>query len=302
MKVKELLRTAGPQYGAFTYEQALRLMSRRQLVWLLQQGVARRVMPNTYVMTGFENSWHQRAKVAELSVQGSAVSHRAALRLWGLLGERDQRIALTIPQQSARSRHGVDIHRSEQLEPFVVMHQGIRVTSVARTLVDVSSQATPSQLGSYVDWACNKKLVTLAEIQHCLDRMITKGRSRISFMREVLGARTEIDNEMDTMPERKLLTSLRDAGFSDPVAQHRLVANGSVYILDFAYVDGKIAIEADGPHHRLPSVMEYDQRRDADLALEGWIVVRVPSESDPREKFKFLREALTRRSKTKTPA
>jgi very-short-patch-repair endonuclease len=45
--------------------------------------------------------------------------------------------------------------------------------------------------------------------------------------------------------------------------------------LDFAAVAVKVAIEVDGPHHRLPEIALKDVERDALLSAAGWMVFRV---------------------------
>lgn len=47
------------------------------------------------------------------------------------------------------------------------------------------------------------------------------------------------------------------------------------YRLDFAAPDVKIAIEADGWHHRSPEGAAKDAERDSWLRSHGWIVLRV---------------------------
>lgn len=47
------------------------------------------------------------------------------------------------------------------------------------------------------------------------------------------------------------------------------------YRLDFAWPKIKLAVEADGWHHRSPEGAARDAERDAWLRSEGWIVLRV---------------------------
>jgi very-short-patch-repair endonuclease len=48
--------------------------------------------------------------------------------------------------------------------------------------------------------------------------------------------------------------------------------------LDFAWPDLKIALEADGWHHRSPEGAARDRQRDSWLRSEGWLVFRVDDE------------------------
>lgn len=48
--------------------------------------------------------------------------------------------------------------------------------------------------------------------------------------------------------------------------------------LDFAWPEQKIALEADGWHHRSPDGAASDRRRDSYLRSLGWVVFRVDDE------------------------
>lgn len=47
------------------------------------------------------------------------------------------------------------------------------------------------------------------------------------------------------------------------------------YRLDFAWLNLKVAVEADGWHHRSPQGAAKDAERDSWLRSEGWMVFRV---------------------------
>lgn len=49
------------------------------------------------------------------------------------------------------------------------------------------------------------------------------------------------------------------------------------YIADFACIGRKRVVEIDGVTHNYDAAVGYDMRRDADLASQGWRVLRVPN-------------------------
>ena len=47
------------------------------------------------------------------------------------------------------------------------------------------------------------------------------------------------------------------------------------YILDFAFIEDKIAVEVDGPSHSTASQKEIDKLKTAFLEKRGWRVIRI---------------------------
>lgn len=47
------------------------------------------------------------------------------------------------------------------------------------------------------------------------------------------------------------------------------------YRLDFAWPKHKVAVEADGWHHRSPEGAAKDAERDSWLRSEGWVILRI---------------------------
>lgn len=63
------------------------------------------------------------------------------------------------------------------------------------------------------------------------------------------------------------------------VPNHRVMADGHRYELDFALPDRKIAFELDGyTYHSSRNAWSHDRRRDLRLSLAGWHIHRLPSD------------------------
>ena len=77
---------------------------------------------------------------------GAVLSHRSAAAHWGLLRTDQTRIDVTAP----RGRHGapgIRLHRTRSLDAQdTTHHQGIPITTVSRTLLDLAATARPSEL------------------------------------------------------------------------------------------------------------------------------------------------------------
>ena len=71
--------------------------------------------------------------------EGAAVSHRTAARLHGLRPDNRARIDVSSPGRRGRAVAGIDAHRADTLRPRdVQIVEGIRCTTVARTLLDLA--------------------------------------------------------------------------------------------------------------------------------------------------------------------
>ena len=104
----------------------------------------------------------------------------------------------------------------------------------------------------------------------------------ISFEKGANGQmRDEKGRIIFTGAERQLWGPLRQAhkdglfGNLTLVPQFRVQANDEEYVLDFAFPQLKVAIEADGEiFHSAPKQVAKDEERDAALAQQGWTTVR----------------------------
>jgi len=99
-----------------------------------------------------------------------------------------------------------------------------------------------------------------------------------------------------TTLENRVALRLHRYGFasSDLKQQFRV----GRYRIDFAWPDRKIALEADGPHHLLPAGAEKDARRDRELRLQGWLVLRVNDGTDDELAEQLVRVARVVRSQS----
>lgn len=291
----QLLEMISRQYGCATRAQILERVTRRQLDYLVTRRVLRRRWPGVYVAPWFAADWRTDAMAAVLSIGGAVLSHASAARLWGLPSIEDPRLHVTAPANTSPIRKGVVVHRSAQLPGHVERIGGIGVTTISRTLVDLSAHLAPTHLGFLLDQACNMKLVDYRSVDECLDVMITRGRWKIGAMRELLAVRCATESPLESFLERRVLRWIRAEGLPEPVKQLQVIAGGCRYRLDLAFEAEKVAVEAAGPHHLLLSTAARDRIRDVDLALEGWLVLHVHAGTDWSPFVRRLRTALAQR-------
>jgi hypothetical protein len=96
----------------------------------------------------------------------STLSHRSAAALWRIVPRWPSPPEVTTPTKHRRP--GIHAHRSRSAD--ATTHYGIRVTTPARTLVDLADVLTPRQLTRAVNEAQVQRLVTPAELTTLLTR------------------------------------------------------------------------------------------------------------------------------------
>lgn len=100
----------------------------------------------------------------------AVVSHESALELYELADIIPDEVHLTLARErrSRRARDGVRLHRPRTplREEEIRQVQGLRATSVERTLLDVLQDATqPEQIDAAVSQALDRALTTPARLQ-----------------------------------------------------------------------------------------------------------------------------------------
>jgi very-short-patch-repair endonuclease len=195
------------------------------------------------------------------------LSHRAAGRRLKLL--KSGRIEVTAPR-GCKPKSGIVVHRTRLIHPDDrTSIDGIPVTSVARTLVDLADTVSDRHLAAAVNEAEVLRLFDLSALEETIARLPGRpGRARLA---RILAAYAEPPGYSTTEAERLVLSLCREHGLPQP---QRIAMAG--YELDFYWDDVRVAIEVDGGRfHRTRRAFHEDRRRDRRLAALGIQVARV---------------------------
>ena len=248
-----------------------------------------------YVIGGARRTWDQRVMSAVLAAGHDALaSHRTALRVWSLV-DRSGQIELLVDARHNPTVAGVRVHRSIHLpgtDGAVV--DGIPVTSIARTLVDVSPGHDHRVVGGWIDEAIRRHQLDLVELAACSRRLGGRGRPDLTALRAEIARRGTWFDPGDSELEAHAVLVLREAGLPEPVLQHRVVLpDGSVAYVDLAFPTQKVAIEVDGwgPHGRRAAFTPDRTRRNALTAL-GWDVYQYTSDMSDAQLVRTVVRAL----------
>jgi hypothetical protein len=207
---------------------------------------------------------------------GAVLSHRSAARLHEIRNYGYTRIEVTIPSRSTRAHAGIAVHRSTTLtEADVTVVNGIPVTTVHRTLLDLGDVLSQRQLERAFDQAETVKGLDLNEINDQLARNPTRPgakKGRRVLAEHYIGS-TPTENDF----EEALLALTRSLGLPDPRPQFYIDPGdgGPMIRADFAWPDRRIVVETDGRKtHGTTQAFEADRRRDQRLSAAGWTVIR----------------------------
>ena len=158
------------------------------------------------------------------------VSHRSAAILWGLAGDEGRHdVQMTAVGESPRSRTGIRIHRVADLPADERrLRNGIPITSPARTLLDLASQARDDELERAIAEAYALRLTTEAQIRTILARHPRRPGVR--------ALRTELDRERGpalsrSEGERQMKLLIREAGLPAPLTDRKIAG----YEADFVW-------------------------------------------------------------------
>jgi very-short-patch-repair endonuclease len=204
----------------------------------------------------------------------ASLSHRSAGGLRGLRRDNRPRTDVSIPGPSARSRAGIDVHRSVTLTAEdVTLVDGLPCTTVARTLVDLGDVVDRRAVERAVEQAEVLRLFDLHEVQRAMERAgPRRGTGLLSSVLENLNGPTLTASEL----EEAFLALCRDANLPTPeVNAWMTLGDGSAIKVDFLWRRERLAVETDGHRfHRTRQSRDRDARRDVLLRLAGFEPVR----------------------------
>ncbi len=281
-----------------TRAQALEHVKPGQLDRLLRTSRLEAVRRGVYRVAGIPETWHQSLLAACLVRPRSYASFRAAAALWDLQGFGRDVLEITV-RGSLRARlDGIVVHESTIEGPtHLDLREGIPVSSVARTLCDLTAVVRPWKVERAVDEALRRKLVSLRTLARVADELAGPGRRRCTVMRGILEHRAPGYHPGESDPERRLADVLVRAGLPAPMPQHWVNVAGRRYRIDLCYPQYGIAIEYDGwDHHKGRQAFDGDRARANDLVVAGLTVLRFTSRSSDQVVVDTVTAAIARAS------
>jgi hypothetical protein len=170
--------------------------------------------------------------------------------------------------RSSQSRTGIQIHRARRLhQDDVAVRDGIPVTSVARTLVDLTDLLGRDRILRAIREAEYLRLLDLDTLAAAVER--AHGRRRIGLMKDALAIHTPGQIVREEL-EHRFLDLVREAGLMPPATNMKVNTGGRRYEIDCLWLEHGVAVELDGrAAHARTTAFESDRRKDSALSAFG---------------------------------
>lgn len=266
---------ASRQHGVVATAQLLALgFTRPALTRRVEQGRLHRLRDGVYAVGHTRLGAAGFRWAAVLSGGPGAVStHQSAAAAWDVLPQRGAIQHITVlPGNGSRSRAGLRVHRTRLTHDDVTLHDGMPLTTLARTLIDLGDHVHAAQVRRAFVRAEQLRLIDVDAIVAALERA---GRRRgPAIMRGLLRAYDPRWQQTRSNLELRMLDVVRDAGLPQPEVNAWIAGRWEA---DLLWRDQRLIVEVDGAAiHALPGARSRDAVRDRALRRLGYRVLRVP--------------------------
>jgi len=213
----------------------------------------------------------------------AVLSHADALDVWGIRTPRGARprVHITVPTVR-RSTTTLNVHHGR---PLITTRHGLRVTTVAQTLLDIAQTESESVVQTILTDAFLARRVRAKELLELASH--ARGRRGTALLRAQAQWQVDHDTVTRSELERAFLRLVTERGFQRPVTNHRLHG----YEADFHWPDHALVVETDGLRcHTTPEAFARDRKRDRIHRARGLRVERVTWHDVTREPASLARE------------
>jgi hypothetical protein len=261
-----------------TYAELSGDLAERTIRASLARGELTRLVPDQYCLTLHASSWLMRARAAtEWAGPRAAVTGLAAFAIRGYTPAPVDLIQVAVPAGEHRSGPPWIKVRSLTM-PFATAtwDPGTQVTMPDLAMALGYGTVPPHLRAAFLHGALHADLVTAHDVDDLARRL-----TRIPAKRELLTRLSAIRRGAESyLEERGMADVFYGPEFEGIVFQHRVQVRGERFRIDAFHLPTLTAFELDGAgtHDKPPDRLR-DVRRDALLATQGILTVRLPSDS-----------------------
>jgi Protein of unknown function (DUF559) len=211
---------------------------------------------------------------AVLTAPRSALSHWSAAALWAIWRREWRAIEITVTG-NRRGCAGVHVHRVTLPADELTVHDGIPVTTPARTLLDLAAILTPHELERAANEAEVRRLTSPTSLEALVARY--PGRPGTPAIKALLDDRRIGEHVTREELEHRFVAVLDDHGIPRPHTNADLALHDGSWIKpDCHWRRANLIVELDGgATHHTRHAFERDRARDRKAVVSGYRVVRI---------------------------
>jgi hypothetical protein len=228
------------------------------------------VHPGVYAVGHEALSAHGLWMAAVIAYGDALLSYRSAAALWSLRETARSAIDVTVPGCSYGRRPGIHVHRARNLRhEDRVVRDGIPVTSLPRTLLDLADVISPANLEQTLEAADRARLLDLDALRELLEQ--SPGRRGRRLLYSLIANYTPAPDVKSTL-ERGFLRFCDEWGIPRP--RTNVVVEG--FEVDCHWPGSNLVVELDSwSYHRGRRAFEADRERDEVFQVAGHRILRV---------------------------
>lgn len=202
---------------------------RNQISDLCRDGILERIVRGLYRVRNSQSP-EQDALAAVMRHSHAVASHTTALFLHGMDVSPPTRPHIPLPPVSTSRASIAQLHRSPLQVADISRRRRIRVTSLARSIIDAAEQLTVPELASVVNEAVARTAVTITALVDSAHRAEREpGRVGSGRVRTVLGSWTD-EIRPDSLAEATAVRRIVDFGLPTPVTQHEVADHAGRFV------------------------------------------------------------------------
>ncbi len=200
---------------------------------------------------------------------GAVLSHHRAAELHGIRQSNRVKIDVTIPKGHRSDRPTIRIHSSSLHAEDIATVDGIPVTSVARTILDLAGVLQEEPLLHVVEEADRRETFDLRAVERVMARRPkAKGRAKLRHIladyRDAPDLRSKLERDFFALVKRAKLP---------PPLLNTMVAG---FLVDVCWPQWRLVVELDGrDFHARRRAFETDRIKDATFQRHGYRILRI---------------------------
>jgi very-short-patch-repair endonuclease len=264
-------RLAGRQHGVVGSWQLLALgVKASAITRRLADGRLRRMHRGVYAVGPLDRKGFWMAAVLAAG-EGAVLSHRDAAMLWDLRQTNRRAVDVTVVGTSRRSRPRLTIHSAIELHPDDRAEvDGIPVTSVSRTLLDLAEVVAPTQLRRAYEAAERLQILDISALNELITR--SNGRRGLAALNALLDYDPAPATGSKSDLESAFFDLVRKAGL--PLPHLNVLVEG--YLVDAYWPAARLVVELQSSeHHAHRQAFDRDYAKLGRLAMAGYTVLPI---------------------------